>query len=182
MKNHYLHIPLLLVLTFCCIQNARGQAVDKQVDREALVEWLSGLYEQGVSFENDSLIISEESNKVLNDSIYRKLIYPKVYNWDQAMRFVQSQELNKAFWYFINLYSINDQNKELVLKCLATYDDLFIVDKMLISTFYTYCYMDPQIGQIVDGTTDITAPHILEAKLRTVKELIYYLDAYRKSK
>ena len=177
------HNKISLLFMFFLLLGHTAFAQDSdQKNNEALVDWLNGLYEQGVTFEGDSLIINEESNRVLNDQAYQKLIYPDNYNWDQAMRFVQSQELNKAFWYFINLYRIEERNKDLVLKCLAAYDDIFLVDKMLISTFYTYCYMDPQVGQINNGTTNITAPDVLESKLRTVKELISRLDQYRKSK
>ena len=168
------------IAALMCLTNITfAQISHEQQNQAQLLDWLNGLYEHGVTIENDSLIINEESMRVLNDADYRKLIYPKSYNWEQAMRYVQSQELNKAFWYFINLYNVDKENKELVLKCLAAYDGIFKVDKMLISSFYTYCYMDPDVGNIVDGITNITAPNVLEEKLRTVKEIIYYLDDFR---
>ena len=172
---------------FFCLSNMSGlptfaQLSDKETQEDKnqqILDWVNGLYEQGISLENDSLIINEESLRLLNDVDYRNNFYPEVYTWEPAMTYIQSQELNKAFWYFLNLYTVNDKNKELVLRALITYDGLFKTDKILISTFYTYCYMDPEVGQVVDGATDITAPHILEKKLKTLKEIIAFVEKYR---
>ncbi|KPM49668.1 hypothetical protein [Jiulongibacter sediminis] len=148
---------------------------------EEMLHWLSELYEAGVFMTEDSLQINQESLELLRNEDYRNLIYPEIYSWEITKRLIEARRLKPAFWYMINLYPQNDQNKDLVVKAMLTYDSIFQMDKVLISTFYTYCYMDPEIGQIVDGDPRIDAPHILEQKLHFVREIIFYMEEFKRN-
>lgn len=147
----------------------------QQSRSEMLMAWLEDLNEKGVEVTNDSILISKEFQRVLNSAEYRELLYPKTYTWEQTTAFMQNQMLKQTFWYFINLYSVNDTNKQLVLKSVITYDTLFKMDELLVSAFYTYSFMDPEISVIVDGSPEVIHPDVLEAKLRDVKEIVGYV-------
>ena len=176
-------VTFLLVIGITVIaQQGFSQAgqSSSQVDKnEIIIDWVKDLYEPGVSLDEDNVLINEESRRLLNDVNYRKLMYPDQYTWGVAMEFIKRQELNKAFWYFINLYRTDDKNKELVVKSVLTYNRIFKMEEIMVSTFYTYCYMDPEVAKIVDGKSEITAPHILEEKLMVVKEILFYLDKFK---
>jgi hypothetical protein len=144
-----------------------------------IIAWLSDLYEHGVKIENDSLIFNEEAQRLLTDEEYHRFIYPETYSWDKALSSIQKLELKQAFWFLINLYLINDENKNLVIKSLLSYDRFLKMDKVLVSTFYTYILMDPEIGTIENGQSKIIAPHIMENKLNALKEILFYLDKYK---
>lgn len=144
-----------------------------------IIAWLSDLYEHGVRIENDTIIFNEEAQRILTDEQYHQFIYPDTYSWDHALSSIQKLELKQAFWFLINLYLINDENKNLVIKSLLSYDRFLIMDKALVGTFYTYILMDPEIGTIENGQSKIIAPHIMENKLNALKEILFYLDKYK---
>jgi hypothetical protein len=142
---------------------------------ESILTWINDLFAPGVVVTDDSILITDEANKLLTDSAYKALIYPKVYTWEQVVKFIQNQELKPAFWYLINLYPIDEKNKNMAVKSILAYDSIFKMDKMLPIVFATYSLMDPEIGNTKDGHSVITAPHIMEKKLQVVKELLYYV-------
>ena len=145
----------------------------------AVLSWLEKLYEENVSVEGDSVKMGKETERVLRDEPYRRAMYPANYTLDVAVYFISKQDIKRACWFLLNLYLINDKNKELVIKSLATYDKLLKMDKILTNTFYTYVLTDPEIGAITDGEFKVTAPHIIEKKLNALKEILFYLDKYR---
>ena len=174
------------MITALCFASAKsyGQTdvplvVESAKKYESGIAWLKDLYEPGVTMQADSLLINKEAERLLNDAQYRQTIYPAKYTWEAAARFIQKQEIKKAVWYFINLYNLNDENKELVIKSLLVYDKYFKMDKVLMSSFYTYSLTDPEIGKIEDGHSEITAPHIMEKKLNALKAMLFYLDKYK---
>jgi len=148
-------------------------------DEQQVIKWLENLIEPGVSLDNDTILVNEESTRLLNDAAYRLEMYPKEYTWEKTILFISKQQLKQAFWYMINLYQENDKNKELVLRSFMTYDQLFKMDNILVSTFYTYIYMDLGASKFVDGTPVVTAPDVMEGKLNTLKDILYYMDKYR---
>jgi len=174
----------ILCSIFCLInisanaQNIKAVSAQNRTSDSVLV-WLKDLYEPGVVVDDDSIFINKESQRLLNDSMYRQLMYPATYTWEGAISFIQKQELKKAFWFFINLYLINDKNKELVVKSILMYDKVFKMEKILVSTFYTYSLTDPEVGTIEEGHSKITAPHIMEKKLNALKAMLFYLDKYK---
>lgn len=185
MKRYFskiVNLPKLLFLILVMgLTSAFSQASKISIKSEnaQIKDWLMDLYEPGVTVADDSIFINAESLRLMNDEAYQKLVYPKVYTWPVALQLIEKQELKKAFWYLINLYEINDKNKDLVVKTVITYDKLFKMDKILVSTFYTYSLIDPQIGTIKNGHSEVTAPHILEKKLQSLKEILFYLDKHK---
>ena len=81
---------------------------------------LKDLSTKGLDMPEDSLIVSEEFNKLIQDENYRKTVYPKVYTWEETINYINSKDLKKAFWFLINLYLTSDKNKVLVLKSVIT--------------------------------------------------------------
>lgn len=174
-----------MITTLCCLLPLMtlGQQTDvsTSADQKTLdqISWLADLYDRGIAYEGDSLYVSPEVNRLMSDADYRQALYPETYTWETTLQLLSQQELRKAFWYLINLYPENPQNKELVLKSILAYDSILEMDKVMVGVFYTYCFMDPEIGTVVDGQPEITRPDILEQKLRTVREMVGYILAYR---
>ena len=175
----------ILLLIICLPLISNGQSADSHgtdnltAEENIILDRLAELAEVGIEMTEDSLILSKEFIKVLEDSSYRASLYPENYTWEQAIAYMQNQELKKAFWFFINLYPENDLNKELVLKSILTYDQLFDMEKVMVNTFYTYSFMDPEVSIINNGKPEIIRPDIHEAKLRTVKTIVGYIRGYR---
>jgi hypothetical protein len=145
-------------------------------------KWTGNLYDPGVDTRKDSFFVKEEVVKLLKDSSYRKQVYPAIYDWTATADLFKKMELKKAFWQMINLYQADTKNKELVLTILARYDSLMEMDKILVSTFYTYAFADPRVCRIVNGKPEIYRPDLLEKGLRTTKEITGYLWACREKR
>lgn len=186
MRTYFFSITknkILLIFGFFAVcSDISGQTSKISINSNdtEIATWVKDLYEPGVKVEEDSIFMNVEAQKLMNDELYRNSIYPKSYTWQTTLNLIQKQELKKAFWYFINLYLVSDQNKDLVIKSILTYDKLFKMDKVLVSTFYTYSLTDPEIGTIKEGKSNVTSPHIMEKKLQALKEMLFYLDKYRK--
>lgn len=173
---------ICLISTIAFGQPSDLDAKSSKKQDEMIINWLKDLNQKGIEWSADSLKFSKEFQKVMQDQGYRNAIYPKVYTWEQTVQFIQVQELKKAFWFFINLYPENATNKELVIKSIVAYDQLFKMDELMVNAFYTYCFMDPEVSKITDGKPEITRPDILEAKLRDVKEIVGYILYNRKKR
>lgn len=182
----HIRVNKIIFFAFCLIpvlgatQSVDSLAINKQ---QALVKYIidrvSDLNEKGMQMSGDSVLVSEEFTRILNDETYRNIIYPETYTWEQAIIFIKIHELKKAFWFFINLYPENDNNKELVINSVINYDQLFKMDEIIVNTFNTYSFMDPEVSVIKDGKPEITRPDIFESKLKDVKEIVTYIKAYR---
>ena len=142
-------------------------------------EQVQELYEPGISKLKDSMHISAEARRVMQDSNYRTLIFPAEYTWAKAQSFINQLELKKAFWFLIKLYAQDTVNRELVIRTILPFDKTFETDKVLISTFYTYALLDPSICSFINNKIKITRPDILEREFNKVKEMIAYIKAYR---
>lgn len=185
--HRYLKMQLILIASMIVLfpKVHLGQSAEKPVMADSasndsvIMAWLESLYKEGVTVANDSVIISEETSRLLTDEAYRKLIYPDVYTWDMVKSFIQTQDLRKAYWYMLNLYLADEKSKEMAVQFLLMYDRLFKMDKILVNTFYTYVLTDPDIGNVVDGHFKVTAPHIMEKKLTALRELLFYMDKYK---
>lgn len=179
----FITISFLIISICTYAQNKHVSSADSvTISTEQLrhiVNMLEDLNTKGIDRSKDSIIVSDEFNRLLKEEAYRKTIYPDTYTWEQTIMFIQKTELKKAFWYLINIYPTSDKNKELVIKSVITYDALVQMDKALINTFYTYAFTDPEISKIIDNKPEITRPDILENKLRSVKEIVQYLYIYR---
>ena len=152
--------------------------ITHQQEEEAR-KWLDNLYEVGVKVEGDSIYITEETRRVASDASYRKLIYPETYDWITANALFKEMQYKIAFWYLINIYYSDAGQRENVLKYVLTLEEVFAMDKVLISVFYTYGLLDPEVADIVNGKPNIHHPEIVEQKLAAVKEMVQYILAYR---
>lgn len=144
--------------------------------------WLSDLTTHGVERKKDSFFVREEVVRLLRDTAYRQTVYPDVYNWPSVTRLLDRMELKKAFWHLINLYQTDSAHRNLVLGTVAVYDSVIDMDKVLLSTYYTYAFTDPRVCRIVNGKPDIFRPDLLERKLRVTREIIGYVWMYRKER
>ena len=165
-----------------CSQALFGQGLSKPAAADStskIKDWLKSLYDQGLRESGDSIELSPEVLRLLNDGEYRKEFYPQTYSWVKVARYVQDQDLRKAFWHMINLYMVNDENKNITVKAFITYDRVFKMDKILTGTFYTYIFADPEINSIKDGMANVVAPHKMEAKLKALRDILGYLDQAR---
>lgn len=164
---------VIIFLTVCCITGILAQT--NQVGGD---EWLQDLFKHGVEMTDDSIYISQEVLFLLEDETLRAEFYDNQQNLPLTISYIQKGELKKASWNFINLYLMNDYMKDKVLKSVLTYNQMFNMEKVLVSAFYTYCYTDSSIGYIEDGKPVIESPHILEEKLQAVREIIHYMNKY----
>ena len=150
-------------------------------ENEAAQNFLNNLYETGIGHVGDSVVLNEEAKLLLSSEEYRKLMYPPQYNWETVRALMDKKALKQAFWYMINIYPASDENKDLVLKMLVPFDTYIEMDKVMISTYYTYISFDPEVSKIEDGViTETLRPDIAEEKLKhtedIVKNILYYRD------
>lgn len=153
-----------------------------EVNEKYWAQWLTNLYDMGVIMTKDSIKINEEARRIIMDSNFRKLIYPQEYTWPVATQLLKQMELKKGFWYLINLYRADTANKKMVIETLMPFDSFMDMEKIMGSTFYTYALLDPKICSIKNGKPVITRPDIVEKQFNQVKEIITYIDYYRKQR
>lgn len=184
MKNYHSVIFISLGLLFS-VSKMTAQVtlgiIDTTTD-STVASWIRDIMTPGISVQNDTIIFSEEVNRILADTAYKNQIFPESYSWQGVMKFIKNQEIKPAFWYAINLYSNSPKDKELALKTVLAYDNMFKMEVALPAVFGTYSLLDPEIGEVKDGHSEITAPHILEKKLTVVKEMLYYVAKNRELK
>jgi archaellum biogenesis ATPase FlaH len=88
--------------------------------------------------------------------------------------------LKQAFWYLVNLYNADPKHKEMVLKVIIPFDQMLEMDKVIISSFYSYIPFDPEVSIVENGmTTAIIRPDLAEQKLLAAKEVVNYIRYYR---
>ncbi|MBL0154255.1 MAG: hypothetical protein IPP93_12515 [Chitinophagaceae bacterium] len=179
-------ITINLVLLLCLAELSQAQPFMKiDTTRESVAywqHWLGDLTEMGVDKTKDSFFVREEVVKMMKDSAYRKTIYPTAYNWPAVTELLGKMELKKAFWHMINLYETDTAHRDIVVGTFLLYDSLLDMDKILLSTYYTYAFTDPEVCRIKNNKPDIFRPDILERKLRTTRELVSFVWGYRKQK
>lgn len=140
---------------------------------------LNELFEAGLRLDGDTLHMSYYLRNLINDNDYREKMYPETYTWEQVIEFLDRQELKKAFWFLINIYSENEYDRELVMRAIMAYDQLLEMDEIIMNTFYTYAFIDPIVCAINDGIPEIIRPDILEIKLHKVHEMIAHIIHFR---
>ena len=179
MKNIFTFLfYFLTILSFS--QENNKETVTTDVLEITNIKWLENLGEKGVDMSKDSLLISDEFQKIIKDENFKSKLFPKTYTWEQTITFIKNRELKEAFWFFINLYSVNEVNKKTVIRSILAYSKLFKMEDVLVNTFYTYSFLDPEISVIKNGIPEIIRPDILEEKLRNVKEIVNHIHNYRK--
>jgi len=183
MKNFSHHSNSNFVLTGLLILislfAAHGQVELSQTDQPKFNPWLANLYEIGVTVKGDSLVISDEAKQVAINPDLRKIIYPAVYSWQQAQALLVQMQIKVGVWYMINLYAEGGENKNAILQYILALDRKVDMEKVLVSSFYTYIFFDPQASTMKDGKPEILHPEILENKLAVINELSRYVQAAR---
>lgn len=139
------------------------------------------LYQPGLEFKKDSLIISEEFKHLMNDSLYRISLFPETYSWPATVELLKEKRLKHAFWFLINLYPQNQKNKDLVLQIILNYDKIFEMEKVLTGVLYTYSFFDQRISIMKEGKPEIIHPDIFERMMKDVKEMKTYIAYFRKN-
>lgn len=171
-------IIIFLLLTFSGTAFSQKTNTPKtSSDSLAILEvkaqkWLKELYEGGIWADSDTIHVSTEFKKLISDSTYRKEVYPSDYTWEKTIELLKGNQIKRSFWNMINLYSLNDKNKTLVLNTMMFYTKAYEVDKIISAAFYTYCYTDPTIGAIKNNKPEILYPNVMENKLNTSNEII----------
>lgn len=179
---------LFIVMMLLSMHSTYSQSVDtskkasKTKDEKYWQDWLKDLYEVGVGQKGESLKITPEVEKVVKDEKYRSTIYPAKYTWPVAMDLMKNLELKIAFWHLINLYSESDRMKNLVMQALLPFDKHLEMDKIMISSFYTYGMIDPTATTVKDGKIEILRPDIIENKFNNVKQIIETIISNRPKK
>jgi hypothetical protein len=143
-------------------------------------KWVTELYEPGLKLENDIVYVSEEFKILLNNKEYRKIVYPDTYTWEMTTALLKASRFKIAFWHLLRLYPQSEKNKELVMRVLITYDQIFKVDKVLSSVLYTYVFCDPEISAFKAGKPEIIRPDLFEAIRSDVLEISSILVQARK--
>ena len=161
--------------TILCSQSSL-QNLPKEELNLGIQNWMGNLYEYGVRTENDTLIVSSEVQNTLKNLPLMEFMFPEKYTWETTIALMEKMELKKAIWYLINIYP---DDKESVMKVLLQYDRIFPIDRILLSTFYTYGMIDKKVCSLEDGKLKILRPDIVETKLASVKQMIEYIVYYR---
>ena len=181
-----------LIITLCCLSLILAVMAQDQDKQQILANsitastdnyWkqqLQELYEPGISMNKDSMHISAESKKVMQNANYRALIFPDAYTWQSARQFLTQLDFKKGFWYLIKLYAADTANRPLVIQTILAYEKAFEINKVLTSTFYTYALLDPKVCVFKNDKIKITRPDILEGSFNKLKEMTNYIANYQK--
>ena len=140
-------------------------------------EWFKNLTEKGVSSGEKEIFFSEEAIKLLNDSSYRTEIYKDNYSLYDVGISLSNMDIKLAFWQMINIYP---QNKDTLIHFIYAYDKILPVDEIVLASFYTYAFFDPNITKLNTGKPEVYRPDIFEEYFRRTKEIIYYLNYLRR--
>jgi hypothetical protein len=156
---------------------------DKKAYDASSTEWVKNLYAFGVEHKGDTIVLNDEARLILKDSVYHNFIYPKQYTWQYTKAILELKALKPAFWHLINLYANDPKNKDLVLKMIIPFDQIMEMDRIMISTFYSYIAFDPEVATVENGIIKaINRPDISEKKLLAVKEIVEHIHFYRTKK
>ena len=141
-------------------------------------KWLNKLTSKGVTSKNEEIVFDEEAIKLLQDKSYREKVYREYTLYDVGLSFSE-MDIKKAFWQIINIYP---QKKDTLIKYVFAFDEILPVDEILLASFYTYAFFDPNITKLDNGKPDVYRPDIFEEYFRRTKEIIFVIDNLRNSK
>ena len=141
-------------------------------------KWLNKLTSKGVTSKNEEIVFDEEAIKLLKDKSYREKVYREYTLYDVGLSFSE-MDIKKAFWQIINIYP---QKKDTLIQYVFAFDEILPVDEILLASFYTYAFFDPNITKLDNGKPDVYRPDIFEEYFRRTKEIIFIIDDLRNSK
>jgi hypothetical protein len=185
MKTKFLLLILVLfIFNLGWSQNDSIAINNKRIQEEKAVTWLEDLHTSNVIDEGDRLIYNEETKLLLSDPAYYNVIYPEKYNWVHTRELLKKKAVKQALWTMINLYGLDKpESRTQIVNTLITLDQLIDMEKVLVSSYYSYISFDPEVVIIEDGIVkEFTRPDIAEEKLNYVKELTVYILKNREQK
>ena len=141
-------------------------------------KWLNTLTSKGVTSKNGEIVFDEEAIKLLKDKSYREKVYREYTLYDVGLSFSE-MDIKKAFWQIINIYP---QKKDTLIKYVFAFDEILPVDEIMLASFYTYAFFDPNITKLDNGKPDVYRPDIFEEYFRRTKEIVFVIDNLRNSK
>ncbi len=141
-------------------------------------KWLNTLTSKGVTSKNEEIVFDEEAIKLLKDKSYREKVYREYTLYDVGLSFSE-MDIKKAFWQIINIYP---QKEDTLIQYVFAFDEILPVDEILLASFYTYAFFDPNITKLDNGKPDVYRPDIFEEYFRRTKEIIFVIDNLRNSK
>lgn len=176
-------IVIFLILTSQSIGYSQSnEHISKQYSveqRDSIYkQWIDDLYDFGVKRTGDSITLNKDVERILEDSLYRNLIYPESYLMAVVQLLISKRALKPAFWYLINIYADDSSNRDEILNIIIPMDRLIELDKALVATYYTYIAFDPEVYSIVEGKElprEVSRPDIAEKKLLATKEIVEYV-------
>jgi hypothetical protein len=148
----------------------------------ASLDWIKELYEPGIRLESDSIYITEEFKKLLQDPSFRMKVFPENYSWEGCLKLLNAAEYKIAFWHLLNISNTSEENQKKVLTVLVTYDELFEMDKVMSSVLFTYGLVDPRISTLKNGIPEVKRPDLFENLRNEVKSINGYILGYRNLK
>ena len=166
---------LIAVLCWSLLSGQQAAPDSAQIEQRSK-EWLANLYDYGIMASEDSILITDEVQRILADQKLQAILYPDEYTWEMTVALLQQMQVKMAFWYFINLYH---EYPDLCMKSILHYDNLFEADHILLASYYTYAFADPAVCKVENGSPVITRPDLVEEKLYTVREIIQKIETYR---
>lgn len=182
MKAIFISIFFFCFTNVCSGQSSLSNTPVSAAQEAAAQKWLADLYQTAVEYKGDSVILNAEAKRILSDSTYYSFLYPKQYDWRTVQVLLKRMNLKQAFWYLINLYRSEPENKELILKTIIPFDTMMEMDKIIVTTFYSYISFDPEVTTLVDGKpAAVNRPDIAEQKMLAAKEIVGHVLAHRAS-
>ena len=183
-----LFISLLFLLNLGWSQNLDTDELKKienfKYEEKKAKAWLDAQYEWNVITDGENITYNKESKKILSDTDYYSFIYPKTYTWSTTLILLKNKVIKQAVWYLINMqYLDKEKNSSHIMKTIITLDQALDMEKVLLSSYYSYIAFDPEVVTIENNKVkEYTRPDIAEKKLNSVEEIATLLMQYRKSK
>lgn len=143
--------------------------------------WLDDLFTWNVKPEGDNIIYNEEARRIISDTSYYNFIYPEAYTWPTTLALLEQRAIKQALWYMINIYGDDKTNSSpYIADVVVTLDHAIDMEKVLISSYYSYISFDPEVVKMDNGIIkEIIRPDIAEQKLMETKEIVNFVLSYR---
>jgi len=146
---------------------------------QKLKEWIGQLKEPGVRINGENMEFNAVAQALISNKKLRNIIYKENYSFEDVKKSLEQLNIQLAFWQMINIYP---NNKKKVLEYIYSYDSLIPVDEIVIASFYTYSFFDPNVTKIIDNKPVVERPDIFEKMLLSTKEIVAYVQEFRKRK
>ncbi|MEK9620444.1 MAG: hypothetical protein VW078_10165 [Flavobacteriales bacterium] len=146
---------------------------------QKLKEWIDQLKEPGVRINGEIMEFNAVAKALISSVELRNTIYKENYSFEDVKKSLEQLNIQLAFWQLINIYP---SNKRKVLEYIYSYDSLIPVDEIVIASFYTYSFFDPNVTKIIENKPVVERPDVFEQILLKTKEIVAYVQEFRKRK